>query len=391
MPTVLAQDRALGVLRRALASDRVPHAYLFHGPDGTGKRAAALLLAQALECENRGRTVPDDQPCGQCVPCTKVERLLHPDVKVYFPRPKDASTEDVTARLQRLAANPYAEVDYRRRPSLDDPESSSNKQALYSVAFTREIMREQRFTPAEGRYKVALLVDVDAMNQESANAFLKLLEEPPPRTVFVGTCERPDRLLPTILSRCQRLRFDPLPPVAIEQALTATVGLDAQRAAFLARLADGSFTRALTLNESTELGVQRALVVQFMRKAYTHNPAEVLAAAEEVGRLGRERVKGWLALLLTWVRDLVLVQAAGEQAPIVNVDQRDAIQKFVAFVPRARLDVMTAQIEQAVELAGRNVALPLVLNVLAGALHDAMHGRPRAALFAPLTQARAVH
>ncbi|MEM6783611.1 MAG: DNA polymerase III subunit delta' [Bacteroidota bacterium] len=388
MPTVLAQDRALGVLRRALATDRVPHAYLFHGPSGTGKRAAALMLAQALECQNRGRTVPADQPCTQCLPCTKVARLLHPDVKVYFPRPKDASTEDVTARLQRLASNPYAEVDYRRRPSLDDPQSASNKQALYSVDFTREIMREQRYAPAEGAYKVALLIDVDAMNQESANAFLKLLEEPPPRTVFIGTCERPDRLLPTILSRCQRLRFDPLPAVAIERALTEQHELDPQRAAFLARLADGSLTRALTLNESEELGTQRALVVQFMRKAYSGHPAEILPIAEEVARLGRERVKGWLALLLTWVRDLVLVQAAGEGAPIVNVDQRDAVHKFVAFVPHARLDAMATLIEHAGELAGRNVALPLVLNVLATALHDAMHGRQRAMLFTPLAESR---
>lgn len=389
MPTVLAQDRALGVLRRALAADRVPHAYLFHGPDGTGKRAAALMLAQALECENRGRTVPSDQACGQCLPCTKVERLLHPDVKVYFPRPKDASTEDVTARLQRLAENPYAEVDYRRRPSLDDPESTSNKQALYNVDFTREIMRQQRYTPAEGNYKVALLIDVDAMNQESANAFLKLLEEPPPRTVFVGTCQRTDRLLPTILSRCQRLRFDPLPSASIEHALHTNQGLDPQRASFLARLADGSYTRALTLNESTELGTQRALVVRFMRKAYTNNPAEVLSVAEEVGRLGRERVKGWLSLLLTWVRDLVLVQAVGTDAPIVNVDQREAIEKFVAFVPHAQLGAMTTLVEQAADLAGRNVALPLVLNVLAAALREAMHGRARASLFAPLTEVRA--
>ncbi|MEM9997547.1 MAG: DNA polymerase III subunit delta', partial [Bacteroidota bacterium] len=250
MPTVLAQDRALGVLRRALATDRVPHAYLFHGPDGVGKRAAALHLAQALQCENRGRSVPADQPCGQCLPCTKVARLLHPDIHVHFPRPKDASVEDLTARLQRLAANPYAEVDYRRRPSLDDADAASNKQAIYSVDYTREIMHTLRYAPAEGAYKVALLLDVDAMNQESANAFLKLLEEPPPRTVFVGTCERPDRLLPTILSRCQRLRFDPLPIAAIQQALVERDGLDGDRASFLARLADGSYTRALTLNES---------------------------------------------------------------------------------------------------------------------------------------------
>src|SRR5690554_3711142 len=96
---VIDQERAVETLRRALASGRVAHAYLFHGPDGVGKRAAALAFAQALECQRRPAGEAD--PCGACPACQKVAKMLHPDVLLYFPQPNDADAEDVAARLQR--------------------------------------------------------------------------------------------------------------------------------------------------------------------------------------------------------------------------------------------------------------------------------------------------
>ena len=120
-----------------MAGGRVPHALLFYGRDGVGKRAAALELAKTLQCE-RGA----GEACGRCLACTKVGRLLHPDVHVLLPAPKDADTDDLRARLETLAKNPYATVDFVRRPSLDDPAKTSNKQAFYPVA------RNQRRAPA---------------------------------------------------------------------------------------------------------------------------------------------------------------------------------------------------------------------------------------------------
>src|SRR5690606_495654 len=165
---VIGQERVVEALGRALASGRVAHAYLFHGPEGTGKRAAALALAQALQCQRRAEGEAD--ACGACPACQKVARLIHPDVHVYLPQPADAAEEDVAARLQRLAENPYAEVDFRRRPNLDDPSKTSNKQAIYSVDRVRDVTRDLRFAPAEGRYKVAVLTDADTMNVSAANA-----------------------------------------------------------------------------------------------------------------------------------------------------------------------------------------------------------------------------
>lgn len=377
---VIDQARVVSALRRALAHERVAHAYLFHGPDGTGKRAVGLALARALEC-----TRQQEAPCEDCTACRKTRRMVHPDVHVLFPYPKGTDEEDVAARIQRLGEEPYAAVDYVRRPSLDDPTASSNKQVMYHIDRVHDdLLRPMSFRPSEGRVKVALVTDVEHMRAEGANAFLKLLEEPPSQTVFVLTTSRPEQLLPTIVSRCQRLRFDPLAPEAIEDALTARAGLEASRAAMLARMADGSYSRALDLAQNEDLLKQRATVLKLLRTSYVGEAGAVAQQTTELARQGRERVKGLLTLMLGWLRDLLLVRTLGPDAPIVNVDQAEVAQRFVANLPDARLEAMVDLVEEAIHLAERNVRLGLVLTVLAQALQRAMHGQDGRALYRPL-------
>ena len=113
---IIGQERVVDMLRRTLARERVPHAYLFHGPRGTGTVAAALELSRALQC-----TEQTEEACDACAACQKTRRMVHPDIHVFFPYPKGTSDDDVAKRIQRLGHNPYAPVDYVRRPSLDDP------------------------------------------------------------------------------------------------------------------------------------------------------------------------------------------------------------------------------------------------------------------------------
>ncbi len=384
---VLNQERACAVLRRAAARERVAHAYLLHGPDGVGKRAAALAFIQALECER-----PEDGvPCDQCLACTKVRRMVHPDVHVLFPYPKGTDEEDLAERIRRLGKDPYAPLDYVRRPSLADPAQSSNKQVMYHIDRVHEdLLRPLSLRPLEGRYKAALITDVDLMRTEAANAFLKLLEEPPQQTVFLLTTSRPDRLLPTIVSRCQQVRFGPLAPALIEEALAARAeagSAEAEHVAMLARMADGSFSRALTLAASDELMESRRLVLRFFRQAYLQNAAALSGVVEEVQQLGRERVKGVLELMLRWIRDLVLVRAMGAEAPLVNVDQAEAARRFCQNVPEADLEAMVALVEEAHVLAERNVHLGLLVTALAQALGRAMHGPHSGRLYVPLPEA----
>lgn len=379
---VLDQPRVVETLQRAVASRRVAHAYLFYGPDGVGKRAVALAFARTLQCEQGG-----DDACGACRACDKVSRLIHPDVHVLLPYPSDADPADVATRLEGLAAHPYAAIDFVRRPSLKDTTQTSNKQAFYAVArINTELRQSMSFKPMEGRYKVVVMTDADLMRVEAANAFLKLLEEPGPQTVFILTTSRPDRLLPTIISRCQRLRFAPLPAESIEAALVERDAMAPGPAAALARMADGSYTRALDLSDNETLMADRALVVDLLRLSYAQRIDKLAALIEQMGRMGRERAKGILRLVLGWIRDLVLYRTMGADAALVNVDQAEAVARFVGGVPHADLEAMTRLVEEALELVERNVHLNLTLTALSQALGQAMRGPHSGRLYVPLAE-----
>lgn len=391
---VVGQERPVGVLARALASGRIANTYLFHGPAGTGPRAAALAFAQALQCERRGRPGgPEGDACGTCLACTKAARLIHPDVHVYLPFPKvskgadkDERPDDYTERLGRLALDPYAPVDYRQRAKLDE-EGPSNKQVEHRKRPMDQALRhDMAFVPVEGRHVVGVLTDADRVRKEAANALLKLLEEPGPDVVLILTAERAENVLPTILSRCQRVRFDPLAASTIEQALVERNGVDADRAAFVSRMADGSYTRALELVGSETLAAHRALALDFVRQSYVGRPDLLAPLIQQAAGLGREALKGWLGLVTVWVRDLVLAQA-GAADRLVNVDQAEAVGRFVANLPDADLPAMATVVAEATEAVEGNANASLVLTALSFALRDAMHGRSSGRLVTPLDAA----
>jgi DNA polymerase-3 subunit delta' len=370
-------------LRRAVERDRVAHAYLFHGPDGSGKRAAALALAQALLCERS-----DGRPCDTCSSCTRARRLVHPDLQFLFPQPADAPMDSVRERLDRIAADPYATVDFARRSSLDDPEAVSNRVVQYSVSrINEEVRRAMSFRSVEGGYKVAIVTDAEALRKEAANAFLKLLEEPTPNTVFILTANRLDRLLPTIVSRCQQVRFDRLGDEDVARGLSTRLGLPDSVAATIARMADGSYSRALDLAASEELLESREAAVDYLRAAYRawSDVDRMSHQVEELARRSREHQKFQLGLMLLWIRDVVLYRERGADAAIVNMDQVQAITNFIERVPDADQAAMAELVEGAIELVERNVNSRLVLTTLAQKLALAMRGRGDARLYVPLT------
>ncbi|MCS3612687.1 ATP-binding protein [Salinibacter ruber] len=385
--SVLDQERVVQTLRRALTQERVAHAYLLHGPDGVGKRAVAYEMARALQCPEQA-----DEACDACPTCRKTQRMVHPDVHVNLPHPwsqeKDRDEEDMGKRIRRLGDNPYAAIDYVRRPSLADPSETSNQQVYYRIDQVRQdIIQPMSLARGEGAYKVNVLIDAEKMREEAANTFLKLLEEPPPQTVFLLTTNRPEQLLPTILSRCQQLRFDPLLPETIEQALVDRENMAPDEASMLSRMADGSYSRALELAENDALMTSRELVLDYFRAAYTQKVESLDSCIQELKSQGRERVKSVLRLMLRWMRDLLLYRTMGEEAPLVNVDQKEAVARFCNNLPDADLEGMVTLVEEAMELAERNVRVALVLTALAQGLARAMRGQEVESLYVPLSEA----
>ncbi|MGA7305016.1 MAG: DNA polymerase III subunit delta', partial [Rhodothermales bacterium] len=162
---VIGQERVKETLRCAMTQDRVAHAYLFHGPYGTGKRATAFAFARALQCKVR-----PGEGCMECRDCSRINRMIHPDVRFFMPAPKDMDLEEITGRLAALGQNPYDTIDFVRRPAA----RLSKKQAIYPKAFPVEVRAMTDYVAFEGAYKVITLTGAEDLGQETGNVLLKL-------------------------------------------------------------------------------------------------------------------------------------------------------------------------------------------------------------------------
>lgn len=320
--------------------------------------------------------------------------MLHPDVHLFLPYPKQKSAPgqdprplDYADRIRAAGTDPYGAYDYRSRAKLDG-DAPNNKQVEHRKVPINDHVREAMSRhPVEGRHIVGILTDADRVRKEAANAILKLLEEPPPSVVLILVAQRVENVLPTIVSRCQRVRLDRLAPEVVEAALRERQHAAPDKAAVAARMADGSYTLARRLVSGDELDAQRKQAVDFVRQSYVGRASALQPIIDEVSKLGREGVKNWLGLVGTWVRDLVLARAAGNAAPLVYVDVQEITQKFVAHVPGADLEAMSALVDDAIALISGNTPSALVLTTLSFALREAMHGRPRHTLAVPLDHA----
>ena len=294
---VQGQDQAVRLIASAIEADRMPHAYLFHGPDGVGKETTALEFARALFCERGGL-----DPCGACGPCGLVGRLGHPDVHLVFPTPKDFKP---AARAEVIAS--YVKQGYRS-------EDYGRKTAVVSVeTVLSEVVTVASQRPYVGPWKVFIIADADRMTTEAANTLLKTLEEPPDGTVIVLTSSRPTALPDTVVSRCQRVPFVRLSRETIQKVLTSDERLDfspkqAETAAAIALGSAGAAVRA----EKSGLKGELDQVAGLVRGKGLSGVRPLLSEAQRLAfRLGRQEQERLLELMSLWYRD-VLVQKAGD-------------------------------------------------------------------------------
>ena len=377
---IIGQKKVVELLRRSVDSGRVAHAYLFHGMEGTGKRAVALAFARELQCEGCDGS-------QTCTSCTQAAQLEHPDIHVLIPEPSDAKPRDVTERIALLAEDPYAAVDFVRTPTLGAGKNAPGKlkQAFYSVdRINLQLRQKMMMRSLGGGYRIAIITDADTMREQAANTFLKLLEEPGPDTLFILTTSRKDLLLQTILSRCQHVAFENLTPDVISRALRERKGIEVGLAKIAANMSQGSYLRALELTQSEELRRDRDRVLTFLRLAFTERFVQQTDLIAEINQSSRDRIRNLLRLLLSWIRDVALYREIGEDAPITNRDQKQEISKFNQNLQYADLDAMSCLIEEALLLSESNVNTTLLLMSLSLDLGKAMRSPHSGRLFKPL-------
>ena len=241
---IRGQERALNILRTAINNKKASGSYLFYGNKGIGKFTTALYFGMALNCES------EDKPCGKCVSCQKFLSFSHPDFIYLFPSPNLKFQLDGSYKEEKFSTEYESYIEMRRNYPWRN--FSFSQRVEIRIDAIRMLIHRLSLSTHESKYKVCLIENVDLMNINTANAFLKTLEEPPSDTVILLTSSRPDFLLPTILSRCQKVSFNPLSIDEIQNELIEMHGVEASQSRLLARVANGSMEKALQLLEEGE-------------------------------------------------------------------------------------------------------------------------------------------
>ena len=364
--SVLGQRRVKSILLSAIRSKRLPHAYLFVGNEGVGKDAMALELARTIHCIKK-----QEEACGECPSCLKMQSLQHPDVKLItaLPTGKNETAED--GPLDKVVAADIQAIQEQYKLKGENPYHRINIPRANTIKINsiREVRRESAMTTLYDGKKIFIISNADEMAPEASNTILKTLEEPPGDTLLILTSARPESLLSTIVSRCQVVRFDPLTEEEIRAGLVERERVEQGQATLVARLANGSYVRALQLLES-DINALREDVVLFIRTTLANNFVNLSQHIEKLtASKDRDFVIRFLSLMLIWFRDAFVLLQGGE---IINLDQQDDLQKFTAKFPAADLEQVLTSIDHCISLIDKNGYILLALLQLSVKLRRAI-------------------
>ena len=337
MKRVIGQARAVRILTDLVERDRMPHALLFLGTSGTGAVAAALDLVQALHCRAEGAVA-----CGKCPACHKVETRNHPDSNMLFPFSRRVEEDDMQAALLAVWQSPY---DY---PLPGDNEA-------ITIDRVRQMQRQFAHSAFAGGWRTTLVLHADQMRAEAANAMLKILEEPPARSSIILVASQKDAVLPTIVSRCQFVKFPPLPPEDIGAALAAK-GVDPTAADFIARTCGGDFRRALDMTDR-QVADRQDRAFRFLDALLWGRDERTF---EALAKLDRQEALEILEGVEVWLRDALLLQC-GLADQIANAERVGEVERLAEVFDLDHLMATVAKIESLREMNRRNVNMNLGL------------------------------
>jgi DNA polymerase-3 subunit delta' len=321
------------LLSRAAERGAVPPSLIFAGPRGVGKQLVARATAQAVNCPNPSRA-PRFDACGSCAPCSRIARGVHPDVLTIVPG-----------------------------------DSGSIK-----IEPIRDVIERAAYLPFEGRRRVVIIDDADALVIAAQHALLKTLEEPPSASMFILVTARPDALLPTVQSRCPRLRFGPLGPEEVAAVLMKQ-GTSEQDARTIAAMAEGSVGRALDAGAGDLIEARDAGLRVLSYAAQHEEPRrrleltkELLANTGRGGASDRDALAALLRAIASLLRDAALLKAGTRTQALTNADVAPALQRVAGAFHGERGTRAFAAVDQALAALERNAAVKIVADWIAVAL-----------------------
>ncbi len=366
--SIPGQSEIIGKLIRSVKEERVSHAQLLTGPEGCGSLALALAYAQFVSCEKRSET----DSCGTCKSCVKYEKMIHPDLHFVFPVVKGKKVAEpvsdnyIAEWREFVKKSPYFSIN-----DWFDSIEVGNAQGMIFASEASEIIKKLSLKTFESDFKTMIIWLPERMHHATANKLLKMIEEPPEKTLFLLVCEEYDKVIPTILSRCQLITVPSFSNEEIKGYLRSTFGTTESKSSDIARIANGNIIRAINLCKIDESSANNLdSFKKLMRFAWKRDILSLIEWSEELASTGRESQKNYITFSLRLLRENLMLTLQQLQNNIVFLagEEADFSEKFHPFINKSNIYPLVNEFNQAyshIEANGnaKIVFLDLALNV----------------------------
>jgi DNA polymerase-3 subunit delta' len=341
--------------------ERVSHGLMFTGEEGFGGLALSLAFAQYLLCENK----QEDESCGECPQCQKAAKLIHPDLHFVFPvtttksHTKPVSDDFLKEWREALLDNPYmSSARWYKWLGVE------NKQGMIYTHESNNIIKKLSLKTFEGEYKVMIIWQPERMNPASANKLLKILEEPPQKTLFILVSLQPGMILPTLLSRVQTLRIPPIDSESLFQKLKAVYEMPEEDLRNITNISSGSFSKAWDFIQSSEERNQYFEEFKtWMRLCFKKDVLAILDWVDQIVKTGREKEKAFLLYALEMVRANFLLNKMPEHSnTMVKLahEEDDFSVRFSPFISEKNIFLLAQELEKSMADIGANAYAKVV-------------------------------
>ena len=326
---VIGQEALKKRLIQSVKDERISHAQLFSGPEGTGKMAMAIAYAQYISCRNRSET----DSCGVCPSCHKYNKLAHPDLHFVFPifNPKGQkpTSDDFIGQWREMVLNdPYFDLG-----SWLTYIEADNAQGLIYERESDSIYKKLNLKSFESEFKVMIIWLPEKMHVACANKLLKLIEEPPNKTLFILITEDEEDVIGTIRSRAQLVKFPFIDNESVKSALLEIEGVDKDLIPDAVHLANGNFIKAKTyLNPAEDEQFYFQKFQEMMRQAYKREVLEQIQWAEEMAKIGRDKQKAFFAFALRMIREYFVMNMNQSSMIFLSRKEKAWGKQFAPFI-----------------------------------------------------------
>ncbi|MFN8255321.1 MAG: DNA polymerase III subunit delta [Bacteroidales bacterium] len=352
---IIGQKAAIESFIQTVENNRISHAQLLYGPDGNGKLKLAIAYAQYISCTKRTST----DSCGSCPSCRKYEKLIHPDLHFVFPVVK-------SKKFDKPVSDNYL-VEWRKFVLENEKHqleiwlefmNNENSQAGIFAQESNEILRKLSLKTFESEYKIMIIWLPEKMNPTSANKLLKLIEEPPAKTLFLMVSSEPDQIINTIRSRSQFIKIPKIDNDSISEMLVSKHFQDKEKADRISKLANGNYYKALEIINMSEIEQYNfKMYVDIMRLCYAAKLVDISNWVDQICALGRERQKNFITYSLRLFREnfiLNSMEAQNHDLSSLTNEELNFSSKFYTFIHENNIKEISDEFNLAYKHIERN-------------------------------------